>query len=74
MGLLEDDELNPFSDGDINLPFKLRELFIGNGMTNPEVQLQSHASMTYNFRLIAQKYRRNIKEFVEQIVGFIHKQ
>ncbi|GLJ40885.1 hypothetical protein SUGI_0845790 [Cryptomeria japonica] len=74
MGLSEDGELNPFDDGGINFPFKLGGLVIGNGITDPEVQVQSYANVTYNFGLIDGKQRRYIEEFAEQIVGFIHKQ
>ncbi|KAH9291271.1 hypothetical protein KI387_043536 [Taxus chinensis] len=73
MGPIENVESNPFGNGIVNRSFKLGGLVIGNGLTDPEVQVQSHANVAYNLGLIDGKQRSHVELLARQVVGFIHK-
>jgi vitellogenic carboxypeptidase-like protein len=49
---MENAELGSLGYGGSKLPFPLGGLLIGNGLTDPEIQVQTHANVAYNFGLI----------------------
>jgi len=48
----DNEELGSLGYGGSKLPFGLGGLLIGNGLTDPEIQVQTHANVAYNFGLI----------------------
>lgn len=67
-------ELGSLVYGGSKLPFRLGGLLIGNGLTDPEIQVQTHANVAYNFGLIDRNQKTQVGELAERVLGFIHKE
>ncbi|GFP99610.1 serine carboxypeptidase-like 50 [Phtheirospermum japonicum] len=51
--------------------FNLAGIAIGNGLTDPETQVSTHASNSYNLGLINQKQMTLLEKLQSEVVGFI---
>ncbi|XP_073143759.1 serine carboxypeptidase-like 50 [Henckelia pumila] len=49
----------------------LRGVSIGNGLTDPEIQVQNHAVVSYNLGLINEKQMIFLKKLQSEAVGFV---
>ncbi|KAJ7521176.1 hypothetical protein O6H91_19G041400 [Diphasiastrum complanatum] len=55
-------------------PFRLDGLIIGNGLTDPKIQVQTHAATAYSFGLIDKQQRAHVNELAEGVVKLIEKE
>lgn len=70
----ENAELGSLGYGGSKLPFRLGGLLIGNGLTDPEIQVQTYASVAYHFGLIDRNQKAHAEEMAERVLEFMHKQ
>ncbi|KAJ7530770.1 hypothetical protein O6H91_14G018300 [Diphasiastrum complanatum] len=54
--------------------FRLDGLIIGNGLTDPKVQVQTHAETAYNFGLIDKNQRAYVDELAKHVVQLVEKE
>lgn len=71
---MENAELGSLGYGGSKLPFRLGGLLIGNGLTDPEIQVQTYASVAYHFGLIDRNQKTHAEEMAERVLEFMHKQ
>ncbi|KAJ7562034.1 hypothetical protein O6H91_03G052900 [Diphasiastrum complanatum] len=55
-------------------PFRLDGLIIGNGLTDPKVQVQSHADTAFSFGIIDMQQRGEAQEKAKEIVKLVEEE